>query len=183
MSKVKTTVYHKPSERRNWGTPKKFMEFLESKFQWKPALDCCAEPDTAKAEWFFTKEDDALSLDWLNDDLSPSHVWLNPPYGSDLPLFLDYANSQYIHGNAKTIFCLVPSRTDTQWAHRAIKNCQSVYFIEGRLNFTHQDAIKTSNASAPFPSMLLIWGYPKIVGSLEKMQLLHVPRENRGWGA
>ena len=51
----------------------------------------------------------------------------------------------------KTIVLLMPSRTDTQYWHDYVMKAHEIWFIKGRLKFG------TSNNSAPFPSMVVIF--------------------------
>ena len=54
---------HFSSENQKWETPLDFFEKIDSLFNFD--LDCCAEDSTAKVSKYYTKEDDALSMDWF----------------------------------------------------------------------------------------------------------------------
>lgn len=75
--------------------------------------------------------------------------WLNPPYGYELPIFMDMARR--IGALGYTVVCLVPARTDTDWWWN---NCASarVLFLKGRIAFGG------AKASAPFPSAVVVMG-------------------------
>lgn len=50
------------SNRHDWETPPDFFAELDKEFHF--TLDPCAEPETAKCEKYYTKEDDGLMQDW-----------------------------------------------------------------------------------------------------------------------
>jgi phage N-6-adenine-methyltransferase len=88
---------------------------------------------------------DALVRDWHKD--TEKDVWLNPPYGRAMKVWMAKAESES-RGGVRVV-CLVPARTDTAWWHdHCIKH--EVRFIRGRLKFGD------GKNSAPFPSALVI---------------------------
>lgn len=174
MSESKHAV-HFTSDRQDWGTPPEFLDYLLKEFNWKPHLDVCAAEHNAKAPAYFTIEDDSLTRDWYG------HVWINPPFGKELPKFMEKCEEEYRwNPEVRSIVALVPARTDTVWAQRAMANATNVWLIKGRFNFRFDAAVKGANA--PFPSMLIVWGYPFPTQSLQKIDLLEVPKEARGFG-
>ena len=103
------------SVNQTWGTPRKFLIFLKENFLWIPDLDAAASPSNAKADNYFTEDQDALKQTWFGN------VWLNPPFGKVmLPQFLDKCTEQIKCGNADSIFVLIPARTDTKWFHEKV---------------------------------------------------------------
>jgi len=91
---------------------------------------------------YFTEQDDGLSQEWYGS------VWMNPPYGKTIGLWMKKAYESSCAG--VKVVCLVPARTDTAWWHDyAMKG--SIEFIRGRLKFGG------SKNSAPFPSALVIF--------------------------
>ena len=163
---------HFMSERQDWGTPPAFLEYLVDFFSWSPDLDAAASPENAKAPFFFTKEDDALTQDWFG------RVWLNPPFGRVIGDFIDKCIMEIKNPKVDSIFALVPARTDTAWAHRAFGSASHIYLIKGRFNFRFDEAIPGANA--PFPSMLLFWHTCGCEGC-EQIEPLDVPKEYRGF--
>ena len=139
------------SVNQTWGTPRKFLIFLEENFLWVPSLDAAASIRNTKAQKYFTEDDDSLKQTWFGN------VWLNPPFGKVLlPQFLDKCTEQIKAGNADSIFVLIPARTDTKWFHeKVIPNARYVYLIKGRFNFDSPYAAEGANAL--FPSMLVIY--------------------------
>ena len=126
-----------------WETPQELFDSLNAANAFD--LDVCATADNAKCKRFFSKDQDGLTKDWTG------RVWCNPPYGRDVGKWVKKANEEHAkHGTV--IVMLLPARTDTKWMHDLIFGSANVIFLPGRLKFTG------SNNSAPFPSMLAIWG-------------------------
>lgn len=117
--------------------------FLKIESEFGPFdLDPCATSENAKAGNFYTKEDDGLSKQWSGK------VWMNPPYGKSIKLWMKKAYESSLSG--ATVVCLVPSRTDTNWWHDYAMMGE-IRFIKGRLKFG------ASKNSAPFPSAVVIF--------------------------
>lgn len=133
------------SEKHTWETPIDFFNKVNDFYNFN--LDSCAEDSTAKCKMYFTKEDDALTKDWIGV------VWCNPPYGREQKIFIEKVLNEVNIGNAKTVVCLIPSRTETKiWQDVIFNNATSVHFIKGRLRFGD------SKENAPFPSALVVFG-------------------------
>jgi phage N-6-adenine-methyltransferase len=157
----------------NWRTPQDLLERLYRVFGPFDLDPCSPTHDRAKApvraRIHFTENDDGLSLPWRGS------VFLNPPYGRELPLWISKARSEVVSGNAKTAVALIPARTDTAWWHNDIANRADVFFLRGRLRFGD------GAQSAPFPSALIVWGGDEqIVGDLKEFlpPCWHQPRAN-----
>lgn len=131
----------------DWATPQDIFDRLNYVFNF--TLDPCADDKNAKCPTFFTKEDDGLSKDWEGH-----RVFCNPPYGRN-------ATGNWIkkcYDESKKpgtiVVALIPARTDTKWFHEYIFNTSAeILFIKGRLSFGD------GKSSAPFPSMLVIFGF------------------------
>ena len=131
---------HFSSETDNWETPQEFYDKYNSVYKFE--LDVCASHQNHKAPKYFTKEDDGLSRTWEGT------VWMNPPYGREICLWMKKAYESSLNGT--TVVCLVPSRTDTKWWHDyAMKG--DIEFIKGRLKFGE------SKNAAPFPSAVVVF--------------------------
>jgi len=134
------------SLRMDWETPQAFFDMLNARFRFN--TDAAADAQNAKCKRFWSREDSALDRIW-----SKHRIWCNPPYGKELPPFIDKAIAEMAREvPPSVIVMLVPSRTDTRWWHRATDSGCRVEFIKGRLKF------QGAASSAPFPSALLIWG-------------------------
>ncbi|MDD2705343.1 MAG: DNA N-6-adenine-methyltransferase [Acidocella sp.] len=95
----------------------------------------------------FTERDNGLLQSWHG------HIWVNPPYGRALSQWIDKAIQEHQHGRA-TIAALVPSRTGTQWWHRAIASGARPEFLAGRIRFWRDGQ---PGDTAPFDSAILWW--------------------------
>jgi len=138
---------HFSSQTDLWASPEWFVQQCRIEFG-EFDLDPAANAENAKAERFFTKEDNGLSQNWNAD-----RVWLNPPYGRVIKDWIAKALHEYDQGRAKKIMMLLPARTDTRWFWSFYERTDvEVRFIKGRLKFGG------SKNSAPFPSMLVIIG-------------------------
>ena len=83
--KVKTFTFHDSvNESHEWYTPRPLIEKLGVEFDLDPASSTAANT-LIQAKNIFTKEDDGLKQDWYGN------VWLNPPYGKDVPIWLEKA--------------------------------------------------------------------------------------------
>jgi len=131
-------------------TPEDFFARCDSEFRFD--LDAAATADNACCPRFWTIESNALLQEWTG------RVWLNPPYGRGLELWLSKARTEVNAARAEFVVILVPARTDTRWfaeyvwdfeTHRARPGVEP-RFVKGRLRFG------TALSCAPFPSMLVI---------------------------
>lgn len=126
-----------------WATPQDFFDKLNKEFHF--TLDACTTPENAKCERFFTKEQDGLAQPWNGI------VWCNPPYGREISKWVKRALESSKNGSI--VVMLLPARTDTSWFHEYIYNkAKEIRFIRGRLKFGG------SKNSAPFPSMVVVFG-------------------------
>lgn len=129
-----------------WGTPQELFDALDYVFNF--TLDPCATSENAKCRRFFTKKENGLEQDW-----GEHRVWMNPPYGRQLPLWMKKAYEASLGG--ALVVCLVPARTETDWwFDYALKG--TVRYFHGRLAF--DGATKSGKPeSATFPSALVIF--------------------------
>ncbi len=133
---------HFKSDRQDWETPQKFFDDLDREFHFK--LDACALKSNRKCDRYYSRRDNSLNKDWF-PFLS---VWMNPPYGREIPKWVEKAYEESQKGC--TVVCLVPARTDTQWWHEFCMKGE-IRFIKGRLKFVG------GKYSAPFPSAVVIF--------------------------
>ncbi len=130
------------SDNTVWETPKDLFMELDKEFNF--TLDPCCNEDNKKCSKYYTEEDNGLIQDWSNDI-----VFMNPPYGKTISLWIIKAYQESLKG-AKVV-ALSPARTDTKWFHNYILDKAKIRFIKGRLKFGN------SVNSAPFPSMVVVW--------------------------
>lgn len=76
-------------------------------------------------------------------------VFCNPPYGRELPKWIEKAHDEAEKG--ALVVMLIPARTVTRAFHDYIYHQAEIRFIRGRIKFGD------AKASAPFPSMLVIF--------------------------
>lgn len=132
------------SKRHDWETPQEFFDDLNREFHF--TLDPCAMPETAKCIKYYTPIENGLLQDWSGET-----VFCNPPYGRELPKWIEKCAIESKH--AKVVM-LIPARTDTIAFHRFIYNKTEIRFVKGRLKFKVNGK---EESTAPFPSMVVIF--------------------------
>lgn len=125
-----------------WLTPPCIITAL-GEFDLDPCSPIIRPWDTAKHH--FNIENDGLLLPWFG------RVWLNPPYGSQLPHWL---NRLALHGNG---IALTFARTDTKaFFNYVFPFADSILFLRGRIAFLNVDGSQSGRAGAP--SVLISYG-------------------------
>ena len=132
---------HFNSDSNEWETPKYLYDQLDKEFNF--TLDPCCTKQSAKCEKYYTKEDDGLRKDWSKDI-----VFMNPPYGREIPKWIKKAYNESLKG--AIVVCLIPARTDTRYWWNYIFPYAEIRFIKGRLKFILENY-------APFPSAVVIF--------------------------
>lgn len=132
------------SKRHDWETPQAFFDQLDREFHF--TLDPCCTPKTAKCKKYYTPAENGLAQNWSGET-----VFCNPPYGKDLPKWIEKCANESKH--AKVVM-LIPARTDTIAFHKYIYNKAEIRFIKGRLKFRVDSK---EGDPAPFPSMVVIF--------------------------
>ena len=132
------------SASNEWATPQWLFDELNEIYEF--TLDPCATNEDAKCAKFYTKEQDGLLQDWGGEI-----VFCNPPYGRELPKWVEKAYNESRKANT-TVVMLIPARTDTTYWHKWIfPFATEINFLKGRLKFGD------SKNSAPFPSALVVF--------------------------
>lgn len=131
-----TRSVHFSSADMSWTTPKHVYEELDREFHF--TLDPCPVGGVAALG------QDGLLMSWAGET-----VFMNPPYGRELPLWIRKAYSESQRG--ATVVALIPSRTDTAWWHDFCMRADEIRFIRGRLKFGG------AVTNAPFPSAIVVW--------------------------
>ena len=144
---------HFSSKSHEWETPQSFYDKLNEKYNFQ--LDPCCTVDNCKCPIGFTHENDGLLQDWFPYE----SVFMNPPYGREIIKWVKKAYDESQKGCV--VVCLLPARTDTRWFHDyCVKG--EIEFIRGRLKFGGQ------KNSAPFPSMVVVFGLNKEIIKCQK---------------
>ncbi len=126
-----------------WATPQEWFDYLNLEFKF--TLDPCCEHETAKCKHHYTPAEDGLSKSWADE-----RVFMNPPYGRDLPKWMKKAYEE-ARDNGTLVVAFVPARVDTDWWHRYAAKASDIRFPKGRVKFVGADA------SAPFPIAIVIF--------------------------
>ena len=122
-----------------------------------PSTIASMEAGNLGAHLHLTADDDGLTHEWHGT------VYMNPPYGRDIPRWTAKARVETILGRASPVIGLVPARTDTRWWHGDIAGVADAWLIKGRLSFG--DGLQP----APFPSALALWaGTPNRVTAISR---------------
>jgi phage N-6-adenine-methyltransferase len=135
-----------------WETPPDLFKRYDDMYHFD--LDVCATTENAKCKRFFSPSDDGLQQQWIGN------CWMNPPYGRKVDAWIKKAFESAQQG--ATIVALLPARTDCRWFHEYIWPGKArIEFIRGRIKFV----MAGKNNSAPFPSMIVIWGHKSLRGT------------------
>ena len=132
---------HFSSKTPEWSTPQEVFDALNSEFAF--TLDPASTDENAKCKKHYTQEQDGLAQSWEGE-----RVFVNPPYGRVIGAWVQKMSE----GGASVCVALLPARTDTRWFHDYILGKAELRFLRGRLKFGG------SKSSAPFPSMICVWG-------------------------
>jgi ParB family chromosome partitioning protein len=123
-----------------WWTPLRYVELARrvmGEIDLDPAT-CAAANNTIKAKLFFDRQLDGLSQEWRG------RVWLNPPYGRQAKLFVEYLLQQFAAGRVtQAIVLLNCNSIETKWFEplRAYPLC----FPRGRVHFISPGVNLTSS--------------------------------------
>lgn len=125
-------------------TPRDFFDRVHAQHHF--TIDAAASVDNALLPRFWTRQDDALSMDWTGE-----RVWCNPPY-SDIPSWVAKAFGETAGGCPIAVLLLPADLTEQPFWHEYIepyRDCgQGVYteFVRKRIKFglppDHPDANK-----------------------------------------
>lgn len=111
------------NESKEWYTPEYIFDALGIGFNLDPCSPGAEIVPWIPASHHYTVEDDGLIKKWSGN------VWMNPPYGSDTPKWMNRLSK---HNNG---IALVFARTDTRWFHTYIPKADATCFIKGRVQF------------------------------------------------
>ena len=110
-----------------WETPDSFIQALEARYG-PFDLDPCCREETAKAEYFYTREENGLIQPWHG------LVWVNPPY-SQPRCWVEKAIHEAQHEPSCRVIMLLPAAIDTTWFHDLVLPNADLEFIRGRIRF------------------------------------------------
>ena len=114
------------SKKSDWETPKALFDELDREFHF--TLDPASTDENALCKKHYTIRENGLAQSWKGET-----VFCNPPYGRDLPAWIEKAANEARNG--ATVVMLIPARTDTRAFHEHIYGKAAIRFIRGRLKF------------------------------------------------
>jgi len=135
------------SKSPEWYTPPHIIELTLKLFGGTIDTDPCSnskENPNVPATFLYTKEDDGLAQTWHGA------VYMNPPYGTEIPQWVEALVSKYENGEIREAIALLPGRIDTQWFQPLYDYL--ICHIRGRLNYPQ------SKSATPFPSVIVYLG-------------------------
>jgi len=136
-----------------YSTPLSLFEPLQKEFDLE--IDVCASKENYKCDIYWTKEDNALSKDWVGN------CWMNPPFSRELSKWVKKAHLESIkHGGTKV--CLIPLRANTKWFGEVVKDAE-VRFIIGEVNFNDEPR------GLWMPMCILIFGEKANIGKFSTL--------------
>jgi phage N-6-adenine-methyltransferase len=140
------------SEKHDWAPPREFFAELHREFRF--TIDACAHDQNTLLPRYWSEQDNALTQSW-----SGERVFMNPPFGQEIPRFVHKAFIEAQSG-AELVVCLLPARVDTKWWHAYVMQSTEVRFIKGRLTFGD------APSPAPFPCAVVVFD-PSRTGATE----------------
>ena len=172
-------------EKNSWGTDPLIFSALNKEFNF--VLDAAASEKNHLVTKFYTKEDDALIIDWCRDitmdfgcdNISPPNLnaWVNPPYGRGyIQRFMQKAIEEKSKG--VTTVMLVPATLDAKWL--PIHDISEIRIITGgRLSFMHPLTGKKIAGNTK-GSMLVIFtpfSSPLVTKYIDRDELLSIGKQ------
>lgn len=119
-----------------------FFEPLNDEFSF--TLDVAASKSNKKVNRFYSEKENGLTQDWSNEV-----CWCNPPYGRDVPKWIEKAKDE--KQNGATSVLLILAKTNTKWFHEICMTANEIRFVKGRPKFVG------AKDGLPFPLMLVIF--------------------------
>ena len=140
----------------NWATPQAVYDNLNAEFDF--CADVAASKDNHKHKNYWTKEGDALSMNW-HSFVPTGYVWCNPPY-SDISPWVDKAIEAQAKGLGTVM--LVMADPSVKWFAKAQKYATEIRFVtEGRIAFLNDGVPQSGNNKG---SVFFIFA-PKMIGT------------------
>lgn len=118
-----------PGETVEWFTPAYILDAAQAvlgPFDCDPASPPPPYPVPARVH--YTKAENGLLLPWAGT------VWLNPPYGREMPPFLHKLAAELAIRRCTAAITLTPANTDTRWFQR-LWEADALCFHYGRVQF------------------------------------------------
>lgn len=117
-----------------WFTPQDVVELIRKVFGGKITTDpasCSEANETIKADYYYTQHCSGLNFIWLGN------VLLNPPYGSQAPVFIEYLIQQIEIGNTRAAVTILNLNSSSAlWFKSVWKHARIHCVWTGRIDFT-----------------------------------------------
>ena len=174
------------SSEHAWGTPQGVVDAIAAELGVSFVLDAAALPHSAKAERWIGPPNfpprvglvgtDALTMPRWDRSMEFEHgdaIWLNPPYGKEAAAFVAKAKEQ-------ARLCRVPvvvltfMRSDTAWWHAHAFGAAAWIAIKGRIGFEAPPWMDATPATAPAPSVALVF-LPHVLAGSPQVIPLEIP--------
>jgi phage N-6-adenine-methyltransferase len=118
-----------------WRTPKEVFKYFNDRYDFQ--CDVAASDDNHLCDSYYTKKDDALTVDWGNcyaELCDGDYVWCNPPYSNPLPWVHKIIKESQENGIGTVM--LLNCDMSTKWAKLLTKvSCKIIFITEGRIAF------------------------------------------------
>ena len=169
-----------------WGTPQGVVDAIAAELGLTFVLDAAALPHSAKAERWIGPPNfpprvglvgtDALTMPRWDRSLTFEHgdaIFLNPPYGREAAAFVGKAKEQArICGVPVVVLTFM--RSDTAWWHAHAFEAAAWILIKGRIGFEAPPWMDATPATAPAPSVALVF-LPHVLADSPKVIPLEIP--------
>jgi hypothetical protein len=138
---------HEPQvgETVEWYTPPHIFEALNLRFDLDPCSPGVGKSHVPADTHYSLPDNDGLRDPWFG------RVWLNPPYGRGMGLWLERLAE---HGDG---VALVFARTGTKWFHESVPKSDGLMFVSGRIHFINGNTMKPGERPGA-DSMLVAFG-------------------------
>ena len=149
MKKPNARVIYKAHDSAEWFTGRSERELACRIFGGFPDLDpATAASNPLQSAVYFTLAQDGLAHSWIEplERLSsavkqrPLRLWLNPPYGREIPKWMERFESTCLHFRERLqALALVPARPGSRWYAAQTVRAQLHCELSGRLVFELPD--------------------------------------------
>jgi len=127
------------SESNEWNTPPQYISMVREVFGGTIDLDPAS--NAIAQQWisaisYYTIADNGLNFSW------EGKIWLNPPYGIEIPRFIDKLLAEYHNGNIEEAIVLVRPSISSAWYHLLVEkfaHCQ----VRKRIRFIRPDGTES----------------------------------------
>ena len=151
-------------EKDEWRTDPVLFSLLDMEFDFH--LDAAATRWNALIPWYYTEEDDALTLPWFIPESNIFKVFCNPPF-SRVGDFLLKGREEAAKG-AICVFLVRADGVETKWWQDGVLSLEDdmntriysptyqIRFLTPRVNYFRPDGSKASGVT--FPSAIIVMG-------------------------